>query len=101
MTNTDNTALLEAWLLNGRTLPDGTVMSDERLDAVFQLVNPANHGAPRWKYPIDVFVREADATVDEIIAAVSWFCGGRPDVTTSGPGMLRVVGAGYYEWVGA
>lgn len=83
------------WIEQGR-MADGQRMSDERLAEVFDLVKPVTN----WKAPINAFVPQGQATPQEITAAVIWFAGGAPDVVQL-PGGYRVVGAGYWEWIGA
>jgi len=79
-----------------RTKSDGTVLTDERLTEVFDLVKPS----PNWKYPIDARVPKAAADLEEIELAVIWFAGGSPVVLEDGDN-YHVLGAGYYEWIGA
>lgn len=97
MTNTDNKVSVDEWLAHARTLADGTVLSDERLHEVFDLVKPANN----WKDPIDATVARSKASPEEIEKAVIWFAGGIPDMCDEPFGYLRVTGAGYYTWIGA
>lgn len=90
---------IDAWLEAGR-MADGVRMSDERLDEVFNLVRtPGN-----WKMPIDAFVPTHLATVAEIEKAVIWYAGGVPEFVAEhrdGVPGHRVIGAGYYAWIGA
>lgn len=71
----------------------------ERLREVWDLVRPY----PNWKGPIAAIVPMAAASAIEIEAAVIFFAGGRPSVERLPGGTRRwhVLGAGYYEWVGA
>lgn len=93
---------VDEWLENSR-MADGVRMTDERLDEVFELVSPANHGQPGWKYPIDCDVPRDKATSNEIDRAVIWFAGGCPDIfiPDDPTAPYHVSGAGYYAWVGA
>ena len=76
------------------TMP--TEAEAQRLREVFDLVKPS----PNWKDPIAAIVYKDNATKEEIVEAVTFFCGGRPEVFDLGHAW-RVSGAGYYEWVGA
>lgn len=93
---------LDAWLLAGRTLTGGFVMDEEHMDQIFQMVNPAKHGQPSWKYPIDAYVSKTLAHKEELEKVVAWFCGGIPTVVEAeGGNDWHVTGAGYYTWIGA
>lgn len=58
------------------------------------IVNPDN-----WKLPIDAAV-PADADRTLIEAAAAYFCGSPVDFVEEN-GMIRVIGPGYYECIGA
>ena len=69
----------------------------QRLAEVFDLVKtPGN-----WKNPIDMLVVKDKATEAEIVAAVTFYCGGSPEVVDYDSDFWRVTGAGYYVWIGA
>lgn len=77
-------------------MADGKPMTVERLHEVFDLVKPR----PNWKTRISARVPMDQATQDEIGQAVVWFAGGTPAIWEE-DGTWKVLGAGYYYWVGA
>lgn len=69
----------------------------QRLREVWDLVRPY----PNWKGAIAAIIPQSAATREEIEAAVVFFAGGRPQVRDIQATRWHVLGAGYYEWVGA
>lgn len=67
-----------------------------RLAVVFEMVKPS----PNWKASIAAVVYKDSATKEEIVEAVTFYCGGVPEVFDLGHAW-RVSGAGYYVWCGA
>jgi hypothetical protein len=82
---------IDQWIQQAR-VADGAPMSNERLEAVFDLVKSPED----WKNPIDTTVAKDKATAAEIETAVSWFTGSLPMVADKGD-RWEVVADGYYE----
>lgn len=77
-------------------MPTTPTTSTERLSEVFDLVKPEEN----WKLPIDALVHSEAASAQEIEEAVAFYCGGYPALIAEGA-FWRVIGDGYYVWIGA
>ena len=73
-----------------------TPITTTRLREVFDLVKPTDN----WKLPINTLVHCEAASAEEIEEAVAFYCGGYPALIAEGA-HWRVIGEGYYAWIGA